>query len=207
MKKGHEVWPVGTAVFLCAAVIATAWPGAAVWAVGERESLVAGELWRLWSAHAVHFSWSHLGWSGLVWLVAGGLLERETRHGWMWMILLLAPLITVTALVLDPDLARYGGLSGLATAPVVWLGLHWVTRERGILRAVGGLVLAGVGWKIVNEWGSLGDNPVFAEFDPVERNIRVASWAHVTGALGGAFFATVNLVRQRAAQRRCSDEK
>ncbi len=96
--------------------------------------------------------------------------------------------------MLDPDLARYGGLSGLAMAPVVWLGLHWAIRERGILRAVGGLVLAGAGSKIVNEWGGL--NPGFAEFNPVEGNVRVASWAHVAGALGGAFFATVHLVRR-----------
>jgi rhomboid family GlyGly-CTERM serine protease len=194
VKNRFKDWPVGTWSVFALAILATAWADANTWAAGEREALKAGEFWRLWSAHVVHFSWSHAGWSGLVWLMAGGLMERTDRKDWSWALLVIAPLITLATLALDPSLARYGGLSGLTTATLVWLGLRWFIRTRGFQRLAGLLVLAGVSWKIAHEWGGDGSTTL-AEFGPASGNVRVASWAHVAGALGGAFLMVVHLIR------------
>lgn len=201
MKTDRATWPVGTLAVAVAALVATAWPAAGAWAMGERASLTDGELWRLWTAHLVHFSWSHLAWSGLVWLVAGGLMERENRRAWLLVILVAAPAVTWMTLALEPELARYGGLSGLATAPVVWAGLRWLSLDRGVRRVAGAVVLAAVGWKIFYEWGG---GAALARFDHHAGDVRVAAWAHVAGALGGVAVALPGVIRVRVA--RCASK-
>lgn len=180
------MWPAGTVFCLAVAVVAAAWPTAGAWMVGEREALRAGEVWRAWTAHGVHFSWSHLGWSGLLWLVAGGLMERESRRTWTAGVLLAAPLITVAALWLDPQAARYGGLSGLACVPLVWLGIGWVRTggDRG-RRVVGAVILLAVIAKVAWEFYAGPGAPLLASFDGGAGDVRAAPWAHVAGAVAG----------------------
>lgn len=186
------MWPAGTGACFVAAVVATAWPTAGAWMVGEREALRAGEVWRAWTAHGVHFSWSHLAWSGLLWLVAGGLMERESRRAWAAGVLLIAPLITVAALWLDPQAARYGGLSGLACVPLVWLGLGWAGEAGGGLRrAVGAGVLLAVIAKVAWEFCGGSGVPLLAGVDSGAGAVRSAPWAHVAGATAGFLLRVV----------------
>lgn len=153
---------------------------------GEREALRGGEIWRAWTAHGVHFSWSHLGWSGLLWLVAGSLMELENRRAWAAGVLFAAPLITVVALCLDTQAARYGGLSGLACVPLVWLGIGWAREAGGGLRrAVGAGVLLAVGAKVAWEFYGGSGAPLLASFDGVAGEVRAAPWAHLAGVVTG----------------------
>ncbi len=145
----------------------------------------AGEIWRAWTAHGVHFSWSHLGWNGLLWLVAGGIMERKSRRAWLASVLLVAPLVTGAALWLDPQSARYGGLSGMACVPLVWLGLGGMLRGEGIKRSTGGGVLGAVGAKVAWEFYGGAGVPFLTDFDSTFVEVRAAPWAHVAGALGG----------------------
>ncbi len=181
------MWPAGTVLCLVVAVLATAWPTAGAWLVGEREALRGGEAWRAWTAHGVHFSWSHLGWSGLVWLVAGGLMERENRRAWRLGVLLVAPLITMVALAAEAEMARYGGLSGLGCVPLAWLGFGW-SRETGggVRRLVGAGVLLAVIAKVAWEFHAGSGAPFLASFDGWAGEVRAAPWAHAAGAAGGA---------------------
>lgn len=186
------MWPAGTVFCLVVAVVAAAWPTAGAWMVGEREALRAGEAWRVWTAHGVHFSWSHLGWSGLLWLVAGGLMERESRRAWTAAVLAGAPLITVAALWLDPQAARYGGLSGLACVPLVWLGLGWAWEAGGgMRRAVGAGVLLAVAAKVAWEFYAGSGATLLASFEGGSGEVRSAPWAHVAGAMAGAVLRVV----------------
>jgi rhomboid family GlyGly-CTERM serine protease len=83
----------------------------------------AGEVWRLWTGHWVHFSGSHLGWNLGVMVLAGvGLESRRPGSLWRYTVIV-APLISVNLLVGQPAMNRFGGLSGLATGVVVLLGL------------------------------------------------------------------------------------
>lgn len=190
---------MGTVVCFALAIVVTVWPAAGGVLVGEREALRAGEVWRAWTAHGVHFSWSHLGWSGLLWLVAGGLMERENRWVWLMGVLILAPLITVVALWLDPQLARYGGLSGLACVPLVWLGLSWVLENEGMRRAVGAGLLLAVIAKVWWEFYVGAGVPMWAGFSDGSAEIRTAPWAHVAGVLSGIFLRVVMPRRSRSA--------
>src|SRR5690606_20376173 len=111
---------------------------------------------------------------------------------WLLVILVAAPAVTWMTLALEPGLAHYGGLSGVATAPVVWAGLRWLVFDRGGRRVAGVVVLAAVGWKILYEWGG---GAALARFDHHAGDVRVAAWAHVAGALGGLAIGLPAVVR------------
>lgn len=83
----------------------------------RREELLAGEIWRLWSGHLVHFSALHALQDGL----AGILLTFSLLHWWngrclLLRLLVLAPLISLVLLLGVPDMAIYRGASGLDMA-------------------------------------------------------------------------------------------
>ncbi len=155
--------------------------------VGGRAELADGQIWRLWTAHLAHFSASHVLWSGLVWLAAGAWLEREDRHAWWWAVLAGAPLVTLAALAGDSEMARYGGLSGLACAPLAWAGWRLWRDEDKIRKAAGvvifGLLAAKIGAEV------LGGRPILAGFAPEAGEVRPALWAHVAGVAAGLVLA------------------
>jgi len=88
-----------------------------------RTGIGAGEVWRLWTGHWVHFSGSHLGWNLGVMVMAGVGLESRRSGSLSRYTVIVAPLISVSLLIGQPAMNRFGGLSGLATGVVVLLGL------------------------------------------------------------------------------------
>jgi len=198
MKPGLSTLPVGTGLIAVASVAATFLAVAGAFSVGERSALLAGEWWRLWSAHGVHFAPAHLLGSGLVWLVAGGLLETEDRKGWWLVVGVAAPVVTFAALAGDGELVRYGGLSGLATAAAACLCMLWLMRESGGRRLVGGAVLAVIGLKVGLEWMVPDRSWLMALSEGGEgagdgRPVRVARWAHAAGLAAGVGIAAGRL--------------
>ncbi len=143
----------------------------------RRDELLAGQLWRLWTGHLVHFGWRHLVADAAVLLLAGLWLEplapRSTR-----LFLALAPL-AISALLLgaDPQLAFYGGLSGVAVGLVVLLALVQLRRDRVAPRWLWPAVLALVAGKIVLE--AFTNTPLVSDF---AADIKVSSLAHLGGA-------------------------
>jgi rhomboid family GlyGly-CTERM serine protease len=109
-------------------------------ALGPR-ALADGELWRLWTGHLVHFGPAHLRGDLLAFLVWAALLESESRRALAQILLLVAPLLSLSILFCYPTLEQYRGLSGLDCSLVVTL--IW---SRGLqsarLRSVGALGLA-----------------------------------------------------------------
>lgn len=94
-----------------------------------REPLFAGEYWRLWTGHAVHFSGSHLLWNLAVFVPSGVWLERLDPPGGRAFLAWAPPAIAGLLLAFDPTLLRYGGLSGLATGTLVLLAAIQLTRR------------------------------------------------------------------------------
>lgn len=89
----------------------------------NREAILHGEWWRLWTGHWVHFSMSHLAWNLAVLLGAGVWLER-LQPGWLLrLVFIAAPTLSLVLLAGEPAMQTYGGLSGLATSAVVLLAL------------------------------------------------------------------------------------
>jgi len=188
MKAGVSQNPVGTVLIAVLSVLATFVPVVELAFVGERSDLAAGEWWRLWTAHWVHFAPVHLLWSGLVWLVAASVLEVEDRILWLVLVVVLGPLIVVVALMGDVGLARYGGLSGLATAATSCLGVMWLVWGSGSRRVVGGILIGIVILKIIGEWERV-DRGWVETLSVEGMAIRVALWAHVAGFAGGVCLA------------------
>ena len=186
MRGDRTNRPWGTAAIALAALVVFAASGGGA-LTGERAALAQGQLWRLWTAHVVHFSASHALWSGLVWLVAGAWMESEDRRGWTWTVLAGAPLVTAVALAGDAEMARYGGLSGLACAPLVWAGCRMWRSGDPARRAAAAAVFSLLALKVVAEM--TGGGVAFSRFGEGVGEVRPAPWAHAGGALLGAGLA------------------
>ncbi len=158
---------------------------------------VASEPWRAWSAAFVHWSARHLG-ANL------GAAAAVAAFGWAARVPPRATLawgmawpLTHLGLLLRPELAHYGGLSGVlhgGVAVVVW----WLLASgRGSRRAIGAMVGAGLVAKLWLEqpWG-----PVLRQ--AADWDIAVAPLAHATGATAGLLCAVLTLRGRRGRHRR-----
>lgn len=118
-------------------------PSLAAALVYDRQRLAEGELWRLFTGHLVHFSTEHLRWNLLaLGLVAIMLPAKPLR---------LAPAMGIAACAIssglyavEPELAYYGGLSGLITALITFAltNLAKLERHRRLLAITGLSLLA-----------------------------------------------------------------
>ncbi|MEN9544258.1 MAG: rhombosortase [Pseudomonadota bacterium] len=139
--------------------------------------------WRIWSAAWVHYSRLHLmaNAAGAVLVIALGLAAQiPARAPLAWF---MAWPLTHLALLLQPELAGYGGLSGVLHAGVVVVAVELVLRrgrDRRLGLAIGAVLLL----KILLEapWGP-------ALRWPAGWDIAVAPFSHATGAAAGALCA------------------
>jgi len=159
-----------------AAVAAYVWPRLADAWIYERPAILAGQVWRLWTGHLVHYSVSHLLLDLAVFVAAGGWLEWILPRPARWFYLLAPPVISAALLVGEPTLARYAGLSGVATGVLVLLALVQWRRDAAAPVWFWPAVLALVAVKVAVE--ARGTTPLFARFDP---DIRVVPLAHLGG--------------------------
>jgi rhomboid family GlyGly-CTERM serine protease len=98
----------------------------------DRNAVAAGEWWRLWTAHLVHFSARHAVLDASAALLLGHLAERFLGRRFIAIMLLVgAPLLSCVLLLLVPGLMEYRGASGLATVlgAIAGVGL-WRARPR-----------------------------------------------------------------------------
>lgn len=172
-------------------------PGdATAWLAFDRDAILAGQLWRCWTGHLVHFSLPHALVDVAVLFLVTGILEREA--GWRAAALMLlsgAPLISLGLLVAVPDLRIYEGASGISMLAGVAAGCFlWRAARR--LRLVLGALAAGA---LLKMWlDSAGALPAFAS---LPEGIRVAWQVHAMGAALGALFAAVLLARSQRHRR------
>ncbi len=154
--------------------------------------LAAAEPWRAFSAAFVHWSPLHLGANLLAAAVVGAYgaaaqLPRSQAVAWV-----AAWPLTHVGLLLKPDLAHYGGLSGVLHAGVAIACLWLMLKGRGARRAVGAAVALGLLIKLGSEspWGPALQHR--EEFD-----IAVAPIAHATGAAAGLLCGGLALLAHR----------
>jgi rhomboid family GlyGly-CTERM serine protease len=122
----------------------------------ERGAIFAGQWWRLWTGHLVHFGLQHALFDAIVLYAGASLLEREIgTPRLLRQLLLAAPLISL-ALFAVPDLITYRGASALAATVALAAGIAlWPRAGRWRLALLaGGLACAastaaqafGAGW-------------------------------------------------------------
>jgi rhomboid family GlyGly-CTERM serine protease len=171
--------PVITLTIIAGAVLIAGAPALQELVVYDREKILGGEVWRLFTGHFVHLSWEHLIWDFAAFAMIGAVIEgKEMRR--LGMLCFTAPwLISIGSLALEPQMYRYAGLSALAMAALVFFAL------RQNSRLVGATILALAAAKITFELTTSAS--IFVGTASPE--IRVASLSHFTGALVGAAFA------------------
>jgi rhomboid family GlyGly-CTERM serine protease len=151
-------------------------------------ALAFTEPWRFLTAAFVHWSPLHLGanLAGAAVVAAfGQAAALPPRAALAW---LLAWPLTHAALLAQPALAHYGGLSGVLHAGVAVAATGLVLQGRGRPRWIGAAVLAGLALKIVLERPWTGPLAHPAGWD-----IAVAPLAHAAGALAGTAAALLLL--------------
>lgn len=186
---GPRAWAGLVGGWMLLSVLAWWWPAPLLDWQPER---ALHEPWRAWTALFIHWSEWHL-------LANLGAAAVVLAYGWYAPVRVAQALaffvawpITHAALVFKPDLAHYGGLSGVLHAGVAIVSLALIVRARGGRRAVGAAVMLGLVIKLATEqpWGpALQRTP---EFD-----IAVAPVGHLAGALAGLVCGALALLATR----------
>jgi rhomboid family GlyGly-CTERM serine protease len=95
----------------------------------RRDAILAGEIWRLWSGHLVHYSATHAVLDGLACLILASALTLIGSRFVLLRLAVIAPAISLVLFVWAPAMTIYRGASGLAMALGAALGLTlWRTR-------------------------------------------------------------------------------
>lgn len=164
------------------------------WLAYDRQAILAGQIWRAWTGHLVHFTWQHVVADVTVLFVATAILEH--LKGWRavaWGFLAGALLISLALLLAVPDLHVYEGVSGIATMFGVAAGFClWPAEPR--LRGVIVLLAMGTLVKLLIDAGG-----VMLGLTTLPAGIQVAWQAHVAGAMLGGVFALA--LESRAGRR------
>jgi rhomboid family GlyGly-CTERM serine protease len=178
-----RAWTV-LAAALCAGAL-LGW-GAPREAIDWQPARAVAQPWRAFSAVFVHYSALHLAanLAGAVLVAALGRAARiPTRLALAW---LAAWPLTQLALLAQPDLLHYGGLSGVLHAGVAIVAVYLVHAGSARLRRLGAAILAVLVVKVLGE----------APWDGVLRHapgwdIAIAPLAHAAGVLAGTLCAAV----------------
>jgi rhomboid family GlyGly-CTERM serine protease len=162
-----------------------AWP-APKEALEWQPARVLSQPWRAWTAAWVHYSGLHLGanLAGLALVAALGQAARvPLRCTAAW---LLAWPATQWLLVFQPQLLRYGGLSGVLHAAVAIVVIHLLVHATGARRLIAAALASALLLKLAGEapWQAVLRRPP-------GWNIDVAPGAHVTGVLAGVLAAAL----------------
>lgn len=127
---------------LACLVLAALPEGAQVWLAWQRDAITQGEIWRLWTAHLLHFGALHAMAGVIALLLFGFVLHHEERASWLVCLAVVAPLLSAALLLVAPGLGDYRGASGLIAASLAWLLMHRAAGgSRGALIAAAVLIV------------------------------------------------------------------
>lgn len=145
----------------------------------DRTAIGAGEIWRLWTGHWVHFGWPHFVVDSGLFLILGWMLERSHRRATMTALVLMPLLVSLVLYFFDPAMERYAGLSALNLGLLLFLALQGWQRDwrDWFWPAVLVIYVAEVIFEIVS--GGTGGGMI--KFD--DPTVRVATSAHVASAV------------------------
>jgi rhomboid family GlyGly-CTERM serine protease len=152
----------------------------------DRQKIISGQLWRLWTGHLLHFSVQHAMINALSLLAVGVIAERELGAGRFFLAFFSGALIiSIGLLFFAQNMLEYRGSSGLVMLVAVADGrLLWQSRaELRLIIAICGFLLA---LKIMFE--SLGLPLDLANLPDA---IQVAWQAHLLGGITGFIFASL----------------
>ena len=122
--------PAFTMVIVLASLLASVLPELPSVFIFDRDAIGEGEIWRLFTGHVVHFSPAHLMYNLLVFGISGYIIEKANYRRFGWLCFWLAASISVALFVLEPNMAYYGGLSGVACGTLYYCALMGLGKDR-----------------------------------------------------------------------------
>lgn len=175
--------PWATCTILLLAGLTLWWPALDRALIYDRSLILTGQIWRCWSGHAVHFGANHFFWDMVIFVPAGIWLERLWPRRARWFYAGSPIAISAALLVMDPELERYAGISGVAAGVLVLLAGLQLRRKSSeptwFWFAVLALVAAKVGYEIIGQAPLMIDLP---------SSVRVVPLAHIGGIVCGILF-------------------
>jgi rhomboid family GlyGly-CTERM serine protease len=183
--------------FTTAALAIAAWftKGAFEWLSFDRALIAHGQIWRVFTAHWVHFSSAHLLGNLIILLGAGGWLEYRDRPSAVWTILVSPLTVSIALLAFEPSLRLYAGSSGIASGLLMGLAAFGLRKERS-KRWLWCCVVALFAGKVALDL--VGHAPMQTEVTPLE--VRSLPLAHLVGAATGTMIV-LGRFRQKQQQR------
>ncbi len=170
----------------------------------DRDAILAGEWWRIWTGHLVHFGWPHFVADGGLFLILGRLLERPHPVISRLALVVMPLVICVTIDWLDPEMVRYGGLSAINFGLLLFLAANgwqknWVDWFWPAVLAIY------VGEVILETVYGHGHGGGMIQFD--DPSIRVGTAAHIGGGAYGilAWFVSWSYGRWRGRSDRAGE--
>lgn len=151
----------------------------------NRQQVLSGEIWRIWTGHLVHTNMPHLGLNILAALVIYFAFFIKIK--WSELLacgFIFTPLISVALLLIYPELYWYNGLSGLLHALVAFFSIRQIRNGNTVF-----WVGLGIVWlKVLTE--TTRANLVY---ENMIGDMTVITEAHLIGASIGTMAAIMGL--------------
>lgn len=193
--RGVAYVPWVTLTLVGASIVAGILPGGPGALEYEPAAVVAGEAWRTLTSQVVHWTPRMTVADLAVLLAVGVWLERRSRR-LAGLSLAVGAMLVALVLAATPDMPRYRGSSGLASAVFAAAAVYEVRAGSGWPRAVAALAVAALAAKI--GWETWTGLALFSGELPPGIEVRPA--VHGAGALGGAV-ATIAAHRWRVSRQ------
>ncbi len=114
---------------MLAAVVIQMMPDARADLIYDRTALAAGQWWRAWTGHLVHFGWPHLVVDAGLLAILGWFGERPYPAFTRWGLVLMPPFIAAMIFWFDPAMQRYGGLSAVNLGLLLYVAAQGWRRD------------------------------------------------------------------------------
>lgn len=156
-------------------------PDVALWLRFDRNGIFSGEIWRLFTGHFAHMSWTHLLMNLLGLALTWGLFGHHLpTKRWVHTIAFAALGTSLLLLILDPNLHWYVGLSGVLHGMFIVGCLYDLRSGRWDSKLLLGLMLGKILWEQLRD-------PTIQSASLLEQIIggSIAVDAHLFGTLMG----------------------
>ena len=157
----------------------------------DRQQILAGQVWRLWTGHFVHSHASHLALNAISAVALYWIFAPRIDAFALWSYgFLFSFLISIVLLGLYPNLAWYNGLSGLLHAFFSCIYVHLIHTQNRLYRV--GLVAV---WSkvLLEMWRAHGG------YQGEMEGMAIIIEAHFIGVVVGTFTAVSYLISKRIA--------
>jgi rhomboid family GlyGly-CTERM serine protease len=156
-----------------------AWRGALIY---DRNQIRAGDFWRLWTGHFVHYGWPHFVADAGLFLILGRLMERSHPAALRTAAALMPLFISAVLYRFDAGMVRYAGLSAVNLGLLIFYALDGWRRNRFDWFWPGVLAIY-VGEVVLEATRGGGSGGGMIPFD--DPTVRVATSAHIAGGIYG----------------------